>query len=486
MTVRGTYTFETKVVEMQRESSTRVEKDKLGERSLPSDALYGIHADRARENFEGSGKRVHSALIRAYAQVKLAAAVVNHSLSHLDDRVFNALAQACREMIDGGLDDSIIVGALQGGAGTSLNLNVNEVLANRALQILGHAPGRYDIIHPLDHVNKQQSTNDTFMTSLKLACLALSDELEVSLTELFNSFQRKEEEFAEVVKIGRTQLQDAVPITLGREMAAYGQMIARDRWRIFKCKERLRVVNLGGTAVGTGLGAERKYIFKVVEELRRISGYGLARAEDLVEATQNTDSFVEVSGYLKTLACNLIKIAADLRLLSSGPNAGFNELDLPPRQAGSSIMPGKVNPVIPEATQQAAMMAVAYDGALSQACSMGSLELNPFGPLIADSLLSSFSLLSTGARNLARRCIDGLVAHKENCRRHAFSTTSLATVLVDELGYEAVEGLLKRSEDEGLTLEELVLKTKTMSEEKLDSIFSPSRVCRLGRPAKRK
>ena len=305
------------------------------------------------------------------------------------------------ELLDGRLAPAIVVDALQGGAGTSANMNVNEVLANRALELLGAARGDDRRVSPTDHVNLHQSTNDVFPTALRVAALwGLGGSIRPS-SALQEAFQAKERAFAHIVKVGRTEMQDAVLTTLGREMSAYAEALNRDRWRLAKCGERLRVVNLGGTAIGTGLAAPRDYIFRVVEELRDITGLGLARAENLVEATQNADVFVEVSGLLKTLASTLIKICGDLRLLSSGPDAGLGEIRLPARQAGSSIMPGKVNPVIPEAVTQAALLAIGHDQALTMAVAMGSLELNPFLPLVAHCLLESFDLLARGVRDAA-------------------------------------------------------------------------------------
>ena len=312
----------------------RKEQDLLGEREVPAEALYGISTVRALENFPLAGRPVKAALIHAFGAVKLACARTNHELGRWDDERFAAIAAACGEMAAGRLDAHIVVDALQGGAGTSTNMNVNEVLANRALQLLGRPLGDYATLHPVEDLNRHQSTNDTYPTALRVAAIRRLRDLAGELVGLLEAFQVKEKEFAQVVKVGRTQLQDAVLITLGREMGAYAEALARDRWRVSKCEERLRVVNLGGTAIGTGLGAPREYIFRVVEQLREITGLGLARAENLVEATQNTDAFVEVSGMLKACASNLLKIATDLRLLSSGPDAGLGEIRLPERQAG--------------------------------------------------------------------------------------------------------------------------------------------------------
>jgi aspartate ammonia-lyase len=461
-------------------TDSRTETDLLGSRELPRDALHGIHTLRAVENFPLAGRPVRPELIHAYGAVKLAAAVTNRELGFLDDNIFPVIETACREMIDGRLDEHILVDALQGGAGTSTNMNVNEVLANRALQLLDRAPGDYDTVSPHDHLNLHQSTNDTFPTALKVAALASLDRLEQSTVGLLEAFQRKELELADVVKVGRTQLQDAVLVTLGREMGAYAEAIGRDRWRIYKCRERLRVVNLGGTAIGTGLGAPRRFIFRAVEHLRQITGQGIARAENLVEATQNADVFVEVSGIVRTLASNLQKIATDLRLLSSGPVAGIGEIRLPERQAGSSIMPGKVNPVIPEAVTQAAVAAAGYDQMILQAAGMGNLELNPFLPLIAEALLSQIDLLTGACDIFARLCVDGIEADRDRCRQHVDTATASATALIDVLGYEKVEHLAKKAQSEGKPIRQVVIEETALTEADFDALVAPERVTRLG------
>ena len=322
-------------------ADTRLETDLLGTLELPAQARHGIHTARALENFPLLGRPVDGRLVRAFGAVKLAALRTNRALGRFPDASkADAMEEACREMFEGALTRDVLVDALQGGAGTSTNLNVNEVLANRALELLGEPHGTYARVSPLDDLNLHQSTNDTYPTALRLAAIWSLKDLERQVLALQEAFQAKEKAFAHVVKVGRTEMQDAVLLTLGREMGAYAEALNRDRWRLAKCEERLRVVNLGGTAVGTGLAAPREYIFRVVDELREVTGLGLARAENLVEATQNADVFVEVSGLLKALASTLIKISGDLRLLSSGPEAGLGELRLPPRQAGSSIMPG--------------------------------------------------------------------------------------------------------------------------------------------------
>ncbi|MCE5326778.1 MAG: aspartate ammonia-lyase [Planctomycetaceae bacterium] len=466
-------------------SDYRKEHDFLGERDVPAAALWGIHTLRAVENFPLARRPVHPELVHAYAAVKLACAKTNRELGSLSDRVAPAIEQACAEMMEGMLDSHVIVDALQGGAGTSTNMNVNEVLANRALQILGRPLGEYDTISPADHVNLHQSTNDTYPTALRVAAIRMLRALEREVVALLEEFQRQEKAMADVVKVGRTQLQDAVLLTLGREMAAYAEALGRDRWRIYKCEERLRVVNLGGTAIGTGLDAPRQFIFKAVDQLRDVTGLGLARAENLVEATQNADVFVEVSGILKACASNLIKISTDLRLLSSGPEAGLGEIRLPPRQAGSSIMPGKVNPVIPEAVTQAALMVCANDQAITQACSMGNLELNAFLPLVADCLLTNLDLLAGACNILRRHCVAGLEADAQRCRKFVNGATATLTALVETLGYDKAVNVARLAAGDGKSVRQVVLDLKLMSEKEFDEMTAADRVNQLGSRTRR-
>ncbi len=465
-------------------AALRLERDSLGELAVPAAALYGIHAARARANFALSGRKVHAGLISAYGAVKLACAQTNHALGAWRDapEKAEAIFAACREIESGLLDEHIIVDALQGGAGTSLNMNVNEAAANRALILLGAAPGRYDVVSPLDDINLSQSTNDTYPTALKLATIRLLRRLEEGLVALQESFQAKEQAFAHVVKVGRTELQDAVLTTLGRTMSAYAEAFSRDRWRVYKCEERLRVVNLGGTAIGTGLGASRRYIFRVVDALREHTGIGFARAENLVDATQNMDVFVEVSGILKACAVSLLKTSTDLRLLSSGPDAGFGEISLPPMQAGSSIMPGKVNPVIPEAVSQAAMLVMGHDQTIAQACSRGDLELNAFLPLVADCLLSSCDLLVNACLMLRERCVEGLTANEARCRMHVEGATAAATALVPEFGYEQASAIAAAAAAQKVSVRECVVRAGLLDGQAYDALTAPEAVCRLGMP----
>ncbi|HPC17201.1 MAG TPA: lyase family protein, partial [Candidatus Hydrogenedentes bacterium] len=348
------------------------------------------------------------------------------------------------------------------------------------LDLLGEPRGNYRRVSPLDDVNRHQSTNDTYPTALRLAAIRLLHELEARVLALQEAFQEKEKAFAHIVKVGRTEYQDAVLTTLGREMGAYAEAFNRDRWRIYKCEERLRVVNLGGTAVGTGLAAPRTYIFRVVESLREITGIGFARAENLVEATQNTDVFVEVSGILKACATSLIKVCSDLRLLSSGPEAGFGEIRLPERQAGSSIMPGKVNPVIPEAVTQAGMLVMGNDATLAAACASGSLELNAFMPLIALCLLDSCDLLSRSCEILRTHCVEGIEADEARCRAHVEGSTAIATALLPAIGYEGACAVVQEAKATGRTIREIVVGSGRLDPDAFNELITPEAVCRLG------
>lgn len=459
----------------------RTECDLLGKRKLPIGALWGIHSLRALENFPLINQTIHPELIKAYGDVKLACFMVNRQLGYFaDDEKAAAIEKACTEMGEGLLSRHIVVDALQGGAGTSTNMNVNEVIANRALQIMGKNPGEYSIISPLDDINLHQSTNDTYPTALKLAAIRMLRHLEQQILALQEAFQAKEKEFAHIVKVGRTQLQDAVLTTLGREMGAYAEAFNRDRWRIYKCEERLRVVNLGGTAIGTGLGAPRKFIFMATEKLREITGIGLARSENLTDGTMNNDVFVEVSAILKACAANLLKVSNDFRLLSSGPDAGLGEINLPPCQAGSSIMPGKVNPVIPEAVGQAAILVSANDVAITQAVASGNLELNQYMPLIAHCLLQNIGLLTNACKIFRQKCITGISANEEVCRKQVYNSTATVTAILPKTGYTKATEVAALMKKEQITVKEAVLRLKFMTAEEFDLLITPEAVTRLG------
>ncbi|MBV5312211.1 MAG: aspartate ammonia-lyase [Prolixibacteraceae bacterium] len=459
----------------------RTETDLLGTKEIPADVLWGIHTARALENFHISGRAVHPELIKAFGAVKLACLQTNRQLGYFpEQQKADSITQACTEMAEGLLTEHVLVDSLQGGAGTSTNMNVNEVISNRALEISGKEKGDYSFISPLGDINLHQSTNDTFPTALKLAAIRMIRQLEQSVLLLQEAFQVKEKEFAHVVKIGRTQLQDAVLTTLGREMGAYAEAFNRDRWRFSKCEERLRVVNLGGTAIGTGLGAPRQFIFRVVDKLRENTGIGFARAENLIDNTQNADVYVEVSGMLKACAVSILKISTDLRLMSSGPDAGFAELLLPQKQAGSSIMPGKVNPVIPEAAGQAAMLAMGHDVVLAQAASAGNLELNQFMPLIAHSLLESIDLLTNASAILRVHCVQDLKANEEQCRKNVLNSTALITAVIPIVGYEKASEIVKKAKAEQMTIRDAILNSGLINEQLLNQLISPEAVCQLG------
>ncbi|MEI7474563.1 MAG: aspartate ammonia-lyase [bacterium] len=458
----------------------REEKDFLGSVSIPDNAYWGIHTYRAKQNFSVSGYKIPSEFIKAYGLVKQACLETAYELGSIDSEKYSVLNMACVELSEGLLNEYIVVDAIQGGAGTSLNMNVNEVIANRALELAGKKFGDYEYIDPVETVNIFQSTNDTYPTALKVAAISLLRKLEQSVIALLDAFQSKEKEFADIVKVGRTQLTDAVLITLGSEFSAYSEAIARDRWRIYKCEERLRVVNLGGTAVGTGIGAPRKYIFKVVDKLRNSTGMGLARAENLIDSTQNLDVFAEVSGILKALAVNLVKVSNDLRLLSSGPYAGLGEIKLPPVQAGSSIMPGKVNPVIPELVAQIGMKVIGNDAVINNCAAFGQLELNQNTPLLAFTFLESLELLINGCDVFRQRCIEGITANEDNIKNMVNSSTACLNALVCRLGYNKVAEIAKLYEKSDISLKEFIIKNDYLTEEEFEFLTSAETVLALG------
>lgn len=461
--------------------NSRIETDLLGTKQIPSHALWGIHTARAIENFPLIEKPIQSELIKAYGEVKLACCQINKQLGFFKDiQKAKAIEKACFEMSQGLLDEHILVDALQGGAGTSTNMNVNEVIANRALQFLNELPGNYNVVSPLNDINLHQSTNDTFPTALKIAAIRLLRKLEQNVLGLQEAFQQKEKEFSHIVKIGRTQLQDAVLTTLGREMSAYAEAFNRDRWRIYKCEERLRVVNLGGTAIGTGLGAPKQFIFRIVDQLRGNTNIGLARNENLIDGTQNADVFVEVSGIIKACASNLLKISNDLRLLSSGPDAGLSEINLPQKQAGSSIMPGKINPVIPEAVAQSAILVMGHDQVIAHACSAGNLELNQFMPLIAYSLLESLTILNNTCNIFTKHCIEGISANETICRKNVENSTATATALIPKIGYNKASKLIEIARNESISIKKAAVINNFISEKDFDDLITPEAVCKLG------
>lgn len=453
----------------------RTERDSLGSLEVSAEALHGIHTQRALGNFGSGGRAVRPELVRAFVFVKKACALTHKETGGLPADVADAIAAASDDVLAGRHAVAFPVNALQGGAGTSTNMNVNEVLANLAIVRLGGRPGDYARVHPLDHVNRGQSTNDVYPTALRIAAIYLVRELAGALAQLQEALQQREQEFADIPKLGRTQLMDAAPLTLGLEFGAWAQAISRDRWRIYKAEERLRQVNLGGTAVGTGAAADKRYAFRVIEVLRDLTGLGLARAEYPLDLTQNQDVFVEVSGLLKACAVNLVKICGDLRLMNSGPRGGFGEIRLEPRQVGSSLMPGKVNPVIPEHVVQCALRAIANDTAITLAAAGGQLELNAFLPLIADALLESLALLRDAVTRLRTHCIETLEADAAACARHLNASTAPALLLVPELGYDAAAGLAKEALASGKSIRQLVAEQKLLPPERIVRLFPEPR-----------
>jgi len=450
---------------------TRIEHDSLGEIPVPAEALYGVHTQRAVQNFALSGGCVRTELIKAIVEVKKACALTHKQLENLSAAKADAIIATCDEVLAGKHSSSFITDALQGGAGTSTNMNVNEVIANLASMKLGGQPGADSLVSPLDDVNQGQSTNDVYPTALRIAAIYLVRALADELARLQEALQKKEHEFADVLKLGRTQLMDAAPVTLGSTFGAYAQAIARDRWRIYKVEERLRQINLGGTAIGTGAAADRKYTYRVAEVLREITGLGLARAEYPMDLTQNNDVFVETSGLLKACAVNLIKISGDLRLMNSGPRGGFGEIILEPMQVGSSIMPGKVNPVIPEAVAQCAMKTIANDSAITLAAASGQLELNAFLPLIADALLDSLTILKNAVSILRTKCIETVQADRTKCLQNLNVSTAPALALVPHIGYEAATEIAKEALDTNRSVFEVATKRAVLPPEKLCEIL---------------
>lgn len=449
----------------------RTETDKLGSININDDCLYGIQTARALYNFSVSKATVNWNLIKAMIVVKKAACLTHKELGTLNEEIADLIIQACDKLLLNKDYKQFPTNALQGGAGTSTNMNVNEVIANTALLLADHSIGDYDYIHPLDHINKAQSTNDVYPTALRMAAIDLVRELSNSLSKLQESLQQKELEFESIKKLGRTELMDALPITLGQEFGAYAQAISRDRWRIYKVEERLRQINLGGTAIGTGSNAERRYTFKVVETLRELTQIGFARAEYPIDLTQNNDVFVEVSGLLKACAVNLMKISNDLRLMNSGPKGGLGEISLEPLQAGSTIMPGKVNPVIPEMMSQIAIQVIANDSAISFASASGQFELNAFMPLIADNLLESLELLVNGITIFRTKCIETLTANVENCEKHLNTSTVYITALVPYIGYTNAEKISMESEGNPDKIKALLIEKGLMSNLQIEEAF---------------
>ncbi len=454
---------------------TRLEHDLLGEREVPAEYYYGVQTLRALENFNITGVilNFYPDLIDALAMVKQAAAEANAELGLLDLKIKDAIVSACIEITNGKFHNQFVVDMIQGGAGTSTNMNANEVIANRALEILGYSKGQYQYCHPLNHVNMSQSTNDAYPTAVKIALINSNKKLVRVLETLIESLRSKAAEFAHVIKIGRTQLQDAVPMTLGQEFEAYAVTLSEEVERLNQNVHLFLEVNMGATAIGTGINSDPDYPEKVVKHLRRITGLDIVLASNLVEATQDTGAFVMYSSAVKRLAVKLSKISNDLRLLSSGPRAGLNEINLPPMQPGSTIMPGKVNPVIPEVVNQIAFKVIGNDLTITLAAEGGQLELNVFEPVIVQSLFESIEMLKNGMNTLKYRCIDGITANEEHCRSMVYNSIGLVTALNPYIGYEASTQLAKEALVSNRSVYELVLQKGLLTKEQLDTILAP-------------
>ncbi len=454
---------------------TRREHDLLGDRDVPFEFYYGVQTLRGLENFNISGVTLSSfpTLIEGLAMVKLAAAQANHELGLLSKEVSDAIVQACMEIINGRFHSHFVIDMIQGGAGTSTNMNANEVIANRALEILGYEKGDYKHCHPNNHVNLSQSTNDAYPTAIKIALINSNKKLIEVLKDLIESFQHKAKEFSQVIKMGRTQLQDAVPMTLGQEFEAYAATLTEEITRLEQNAKLFLEVNMGATAIGTGINSDPDYSDKVVKHLRDITGFDIVLAENLVEATQDTGAFVMYSSAVKRLAVKLSKISNDLRLLSSGPRTGINEINLPPMQPGSSIMPGKVNPVIPEVVNQIAFKVIGNDLTVTLAAEGGQLELNVFEPVIVHSLFESIEMLKNGMMTLKYKCIDGITANEKRCRELVENSIGLVTALNPVLGYEKSTKLAKEALETERGVYELVLEKKWLTKEQLDDLLKP-------------
>ena len=461
---------------------TRTEHDLLGDREVPDAAYYGVHTLRAVENFPITGTpiSIYPELIKALAVIKQAAAEANHSLGLLDRPRCDAIVAACREIESGALHDQFVVDVIQGGAGTSTNMNANEVVANRALELLGHRRGQYQHLHPNEHVNIGQSTNDVYPSALKIATWYGIHGLVDAMAVLRQAFAAKAEEFKDLLKMGRTQLQDAVPMTLGQEFGTYAVMLGEDEQRLREAALLICELNMGATAIGTGITAHPDYAARVIERLKVLTGMPVSTAPNLIEATQDCGAFVQLSGVLKRVAVKLSKTCNDLRLLSSGPRAGLGEINLPPMQAGSSIMPGKVNPVIPEVVNQIAFEVIGNDVTVTFAAEAGQLQLNAFEPIIAHSLFKSVSHLRAGCLTLAERCVKGITANAERMRATVENSIGIVTALNPFIGYANATAVAQEAHASGGSVREVVLRRGLMTAAQLDQVLRPEILTRPG------
>lgn len=458
----------------------RVEKDSIGAKDIPEDVYYGVQTLRAAENFHITGLTMHPEIINSLAYIKKAAAITNYEVGLLPKSITDAIVKACDEILSGKLREDFIVDPIQGGAGTSLNMNANEVIANRAIEILGGKKGDYSIVNPNDHVNCGQSTNDVIPTAGKMTSLRLLHRLKAELLRLHKALCGKAEEFDHVLKMGRTQMQDAVPIRLGQEFKAYSVAVMRDIHRMDIAMDEMRKLNMGGTAVGTGINADERYLRRIVPNLNEISDMDFVQAYDLIDATQNLDPFVAVSGAIKACAVTLSKIANDLRLMSSGPRAGFGEINLPAKQNGSSIMPGKVNPVIPEVVNQVAFYVIGNDMTITMAAEGGQLELNAFEPIIFYCMFQSIDTLAFAVRTFVDNCVSGITANEDRCRCLVENSVGIITALSPYVGYQKAADIAKKAIQTGASVRKLILDEKIMSEDELNEVLDPENMTEPG------
>lgn len=451
----------------------RVEQDSIGTKDVPEDVYYGVQSLRAAENFRITGLNMHPEIINSLAYIKKAAAITNCEIGILNKKRAEAIVQACDEILTGKFHKDFIVDPIQGGAGTSLNMNANEVIANRAIEILGGNKGDYSIVNPNDHVNCGQSTNDVIPTAGKMTSLRLLHNLKKELLRLHEALCVKAEEFNHIIKMGRTQMQDAVPIRLGQEFHAYSVAITRDIRRMDAAMSEMCSLNMGGTAVGTGINADELYLTRIVPNLNEVSDMNFVQAFDLIDATQNLDPFVAVSGAIKACAVTLSKIANDLRLMSSGPRAGFAEINLPAKQNGSSIMPGKVNPVIPEVVNQVAFNIIGNDVTITMAAEAGQLELNAFEPIVFYCMFQSIDTLAYAVQTFVDNCVTGITANETRCRYLVENSVGVITAICPHVGYQKAADIAKKAIQTGESVRNLVIQEKLLTEEELDQILDP-------------
>ncbi len=452
---------------------TRIEYDSIGSMRVPMNVYYGVQTLRAKNNFHITGSAINPELIISLAQVKKAAAITNRDAKMLDALIAEAIISACDEIISGKFHDQFIVDSIQGGAGTSANMNANEVIANRAIEILGGTKGDYSTVHPNDHVNMAQSTNDVFPTAGKITILKMLPKAVSELERMYNALELKSLEFDNIIKMGRTQLQDAVPIRLGQSFHAYSSMIKRDINRLNKAQNEMLTLNIGATAIGTSINASPEYLNNIIDNLRKVTGINVTEAEDLIDATQNLDGFVSVSGVLKTCAVNLSKMANDLRLLSSGPRTGIGEINLPSKQNGSSIMPGKINPVIPEVVSQVAFNIIGNDFTITMAAEAGQLELNAFEPVLFHNLFESIETLKNATKTFVDNCIIGITANKERCDELLNNSVGMVTALCPCIGYKKASEIAKEALKTGDQVKKIVLKEGILTPKELEKILNP-------------